>query len=79
MSAKSSPSGKKPPKLPLEVKRGNVTVKVYSTINRVNGVVYEQPTLVYYQGDTRVRRRFSNWDKATREAEFVATKLANGD
>jgi integrase len=79
MSAKSSPSGKKPPKLPLEVKRGNVTVKVYSTINRVNGVVYEQPTLVYYQGDTRVRRRFSNWDKATREAEFVATKLANGE
>jgi hypothetical protein len=64
---------------PLEIKRGNVTVKVYPTINRVAGVEYEQPTLVYYQGSQRIRRRFSNWEEAKREAELVATKLANGE
>ena len=75
MNAKQSPPAKKP----LEVKRGNVTVKIYSTLNRVAGVDYEQPTLVYYQGATRVRRRFSDWNEAKREAELVATKLANGE
>ena len=28
---------------------------------------------------TRIRRRFSDWDEAKREAELVATKLANGE
>ncbi|MBM3841533.1 MAG: hypothetical protein FJ398_27040 [Verrucomicrobia bacterium] len=75
MKAKKSP----PPKKTLEVTRGNVTVKIYPTLNRVRGVDYEQPTLVYYQGATRIRRRFSDWEEARREAELVATKLANGE
>ena len=48
-------------------------------MNKVAGANYEQPTLVYYDGDKRVRRRFSNWNDAKREAELVATKLANGE
>lgn len=76
MNAKLSKTVKK---VPFEVKRGNVTVKIYTTVNRVAGVAYEQPTLVYYQGATRIRRRFSDWDEAKREAELVATKLANGE
>lgn len=68
-----------PSKNPLEIKRGNVTVKIYPTVRCVARADYQQPTLVYCQGAGRVRRRFSDRAEAMREAEMVATKLANGE
>jgi hypothetical protein len=64
---------------PVEVKRGNVTVKIYTGTNRVADKVYPQFTLVYYHGDQRKKLRFADMRKAKREAELVATKLANGE
>src|SRR5262245_17503645 len=74
MKAKSTPS----PGKPLEVKRGNVTVKIYAGKNRVNGSVYPQFTLTYYSGNQRVKRKFADVDEARCEAEWVAAKLAAG-
>src|SRR5713101_3989457 len=66
-------------KRPIEIKRGNVTVKIYAGKNRVNGTVYPQFTLTYYDGAQRKKKRFADLGEAKREAEFTATKLANGD
>jgi len=37
-------------KRPLEIKNGNVTGKIYTVKNRVNGATYPQFTLVHYLG-----------------------------
>lgn len=63
----------------MEIKRGNVTAKVYRCKNRVNGTSYDQFTLVYYDGAHRKKKRFADLEEARREAEFYATKLANGE
>ena len=65
------------PRKPVEIKRGNVTVKIYSGANRVADKVYPQFTLVYYDGSQRKKVRFADLGEAKREAELVATKLAN--
>lgn len=75
MKAKS----KAPKCEPLRVKRGNVTVKVYTGSTITNGTTYPQFSLVYYDGNRRVRQRFGKLDEATLEAEVVATRLANGE
>jgi len=64
---------------PIEVKRGSVTVKIYTEVNRVNGVPYNQFTVVYYDGTQRKKKKFSALEDATREAKLTATKLANGE
>ena len=64
---------------PLEVKRGNVIVKVYQGINRVNGIEYPQFTLTYYEGAERKKRRFADLTEARREAEFTADRLSKGE
>jgi integrase len=66
-------------KWPLEIKRGNVTVKIYRGKNRVNGTAYDQFTVVYYDGAQRKKKRFADLEEAKREAAFVGTKLANGE
>ena len=66
-------------KRPLEIKRGNVTVKIYAGKNRVNGTVYPLFTLTYYDGAQRKKKRFADLAEAKREAEFTATKLASGE
>jgi integrase len=66
-------------KRPLEIKRGNVTVKIYTGKNRVNGTAYPQFTLTYYDGTQRKKKRFADLAEAKREAEFTATKLASGE
>jgi len=68
-----------PEKEPIKVKRGNVTVKVYQGENTVAGKVYPSFTLVYYSGAQRFKRKFAILEEATREAELIATKLANGE
>jgi hypothetical protein len=35
-----------PSRKPIEIKRGNVTVKIYTAKNRANGISYDQYTLV---------------------------------
>jgi hypothetical protein len=64
---------------PIEVKRGNVIVKVYQGINGVNGVEYPQFTLTYYEGPERKKRRFADLTEARREAEFTADRLSKGE
>jgi integrase len=64
---------------PIEVKRGNVIVKIYQGINRVNGVEYPQFTLTYYEGAERKKRRFADLTEARREAEFTADRLSKGE
>ncbi len=64
---------------PLEVKRGNVIVKIYQGNNRVNGVNYPQFTLTYYEGAERKKRRFADLVEARREADFTAEKLSKGE
>jgi integrase len=64
---------------PIEVKRGNVTVKIYQGRNRVNGIDYPQFTLTYYEGAERKKKRFADLAEARREAEFTAEKLSKGE
>jgi integrase len=82
-------SAKSNSRKPLEVTAGNVTVKIYSGQNLVNGTLYPQFVLTYKQGTkpgkrpgktlpVLVRRKFSDLDEAKREAQLVAVKLANG-
>jgi hypothetical protein len=75
VKAKLTTSNRKP----VEIKRGNVTVKIYAGRNRVPDKVYPQFTLVYYDGSQRKKLRFADISDAKREAELVATKLANGE
>jgi len=64
----------------LVVRRGSVTVPIYTTRNVVAGVEYLRHEVVWYDADgRRCRQRFCDLDKAKREAELVATKLANCD
>ena len=49
VKAKSLQSSPKP----VEVKRGNISVKVYAGQNRAGGKIYPQFTLVYYDGPQR--------------------------
>jgi hypothetical protein len=79
MSQGSKPSRKKRRKKPLEIKRGSVTVKVYPGDNRVNGAIYPQFTLIYYDRVVRKKRRFADVESATREAGIVAESLAKGE
>ena len=63
----------------IEVKRGNVTVKIYQGKNLVNGKSYPQFTLTYYDGAQRRKKRFADLTAAHREAEFTAEKLSKGE
>ena len=64
---------------PIQVKRGSVTVKIYRGANLVNGVSYNQFTVVYYDGVQRKKKTFTTLGDAEREAKLIATKLANGE
>ena len=65
---------------PFMVRRGSVGVPIYTTRNVVAGVEYLKHEVVWYDADgRRCKHRFSDLDKAKREAELVATKLANCD
>jgi integrase len=64
---------------PIQVKRGSVTVKIYSGANRVSGISYDQFTVVYYDGVQRKKKTFATLGDAKREANLTATKLANGE
>jgi integrase len=75
MKANLAPASRKP----VEIKRGNVTVKIYTGTNRVDHKAYPQFTLVYYDGSQRKKVRFADLGEAKREGELVATKLANGE
>jgi hypothetical protein len=75
MKTKVSPALKRP----LEIKRGNVTVKIYAGKNHVNDTASPQFTLTYYDGAQRTKKRFARLSEAKCEAELTATKLASGE
>ncbi|MFM8471172.1 MAG: tyrosine-type recombinase/integrase [Limisphaerales bacterium] len=64
---------------PIQIKRGSVTVKIYTSKNRANGISYDRYTLVYYDGAHRRKKNFGDKEEAEREAKLTATKLANGE
>jgi hypothetical protein len=51
-------------KKPLEIKNGNITVKIYAGKNRVNGASYPQFTPVHYLGSQRIKRKFADLKEA---------------
>ena len=66
-------------KAPRVIRRGACEVRIYTTSNSVAGRDYQQYTVVYAKpAGGRVRRKFSDKAEAEREAEAIATKLANG-
>ena len=47
---------------PIQIKRGSVTVKIYTEVNRVSGISYDQFTVVYYDGTReKIVRRTRRW------------------
>lgn len=67
---------KKPKTPPITIKRGPVKVMIYTVRN---GEHYVRYSVVYREADgTRKLRHFSDPEEAKREAELVATRLANG-
>jgi len=67
----------KPASKPLEIADGNVSVRIVPEKNVVNGATYERFNLIYFEGNERIRRRFSELDAAKAEANLIVTKLAN--
>src|SRR5262245_20676775 len=65
---------KSPEKFPIQVKSGSVTVKIYR--GKTRG--YPVFTLSWYEGRTRMRRTFANFEEAKAEAESFAKKLESG-
>ncbi len=64
----------------LMIRRGSVAIPIYTSRNIVAGVEYLRHEVVWYDADgRRCKHRTSNLDEAKREAELIATKLANGD
>lgn len=64
---------------PIEVGRGNVTVKIYQRDKKVNGTRYAVFEVADYTTGQRVLRSFSDRDKAVKEAERIEKCLAAGD
>ena len=93
LGVKKKPIEPKPDKAkgPIEVaKEGSSLVPIYATTNRIyrlNPITgqrhlkseHPQFTVIYYEGSRRVKRKFAGLESARREAELVATKLANGE
>ena len=64
---------------PTEIKRGSVTVKIYSGSRIVQGVRYPLFTLSYYDPDgRRIRKAFGDKTEAETEAALAAAKLSRG-
>jgi hypothetical protein len=64
---------------PTEIKRGSVTVKIYSGSRIVQGVRYPLFTLSYYDSDRRrTRKAFADKTEAEIEASLAAAKLSRG-
>jgi integrase len=62
-------------KFPIVVKRGHAHVKIYHTPSKGS----DSYTVAYYFGDSRKRKVFADLNKAEREADLIANKLANGE
>lgn len=76
---------------PIEVaKQGSIIVPIYATTNRIYRTdptsgrrqlksQHPQFTVIYYEGSRRVKRKFSDLEKARREADLAAIKISNGE
>ena len=64
---------------PIVIREGNVTVRITTEENVVQGTAYARHTIIYFDGGQRIRRRFSDLGEARTEAELIAIKLANRD
>ena len=65
---------------PILVRKGSVTVKLYTVVNRSGGKDYRQFVVAYRDGEgVRRLRKFSDGEEARMEAELAAAKLASGE
>jgi integrase len=64
---------------PVEVKEGNVSVKIYRRSRTVRGATYTVHEIADYTTGRRVLRSFSDPEKATKEAEKIARLLSAGE
>ena len=62
-------------RFPVTIRRGSAAVRIYRT--PTNG--YDLFTVCFYLGKRRVRKAFSDFAEAKREAELVCTRLTQGD
>ena len=67
----------KPASKPLKIADGNVSVRIVPEKNFVNGATYERFTLIYSEGNERIRRRFSDLATAKAEAELIKTRITD--
>ncbi len=73
------PKSPLPPKKTTKITRGNVTLRIRHDHQTVAGKSYPQFSFAYYLGGKRILRRLADFDEAKREAELVATKMANDE
>src|SRR5438105_1910842 len=67
---------KLPGKFPVQIKRGNVTLKIYRTSNKG----YDEFKLVYYGADgNRKFKTFAEYQDAKSEAEKVNASFSTGN
>ena len=72
--------GKKPAQgKPIEIKSGNVRLKIYQGAIVKDGTKYPFFTVTFYEGGTRQRRAFGSLEKARDEAVKIAERLDQGE
>src|SRR5438046_200245 len=65
---------------PVEIKKGNVTLKIYKTTNTKQGKSYDEFKLVYYDGEGKRRfQSFSDYADAVARARDVTASVSKGD
>ncbi|MBP7431884.1 MAG: hypothetical protein KBC05_20810, partial [Candidatus Hydrogenedentes bacterium] len=61
---------------PMAIRKGSVQVKIYRCPRKTG---YTDYCVVYYQDGVRKRNNFSDFERAKKEAEFVAERLGSKD
>lgn len=64
---------------PVRIKAGSTTITIFRSPLKTGEKEYDSYVLSYYEGNKRIRRRFSDYATAKVEGSRVAAKLINTD
>jgi len=64
---------------PVRIKAGSTTITIFQSPLKTEDKEYDSYVLSYYEGNKRIRRRFSDYGTAKLEGGRVAAKLINTD
>jgi integrase len=78
MSVQASKSKKLDRGKTLHVSEGNTVVRIYKGGYAAKGAKYQQFTVSYHEGGTRIRKTFHSYEEARQEAEKIANRLEQG-